>query len=103
MRIPIMIQRRFYAGKRVPFSAMLKCDGIIGRAGPFIRVVGKNDSSMKADIQQGHRPLSGSLGWMSYKTEMDVPAQCMGVCVGIVMNGPGTVWLDDVRLEVVDK
>jgi hypothetical protein len=81
----------------------MKGDNVVGRAGPFIRAVGPNDSSLKMDVQGSRRPVTGSMGWMSYTTEMDVPPESMGLCVGVGLWGSGTVWLDDVRLEVIDK
>ena len=91
-----------YAGKRVRFTAKIKSEGVVQHAGPFIRAVGPDDRALKMDTQAGKRPVSGSLGWMSYTTIMDVPPQSMGLCVGIHLLGPGTVWIDDMRLEVVE-
>jgi RNA polymerase sigma factor (sigma-70 family) len=91
-----------HLGKRVRFSAMIKCENVVGSGGPFIRAIGPNDSNLKMDEQAPRRPLIGTSGWKSYSTYLNVPANSLGVCVGVQLRGPGRIWLDDVRIENVE-
>jgi hypothetical protein len=43
------------------------------------------------------------MGWQKYSTFLNVPEQSMGVCIGVILSGPGTVWFDDIKLEIVQN
>ncbi len=88
-------------GKRLKFSAMIKSQDVAINAGPLIRIVGKDNSTAKRDEQFAHRPVKGSVGWMHYATFINVPADAKGMSYGITINGAGTIWFDDLKLEIV--
>ena len=47
------------------------------------------------------RPVTGTSGWSSGEVVLDVPSETVTIAFGLVLDGPGAVWLDDVALEVV--
>jgi hypothetical protein len=47
------------------------------------------------------RPIKGTSGWKSYVVVLDVPADATSISFGILLDGPGEVWLNSVKLEVV--
>jgi hypothetical protein len=50
-----------------------------------------------------NRPLSGDSEWLRQAVVLDLPAASVGVAFGVLLAGPGDVWIDDVVLEVVGR
>ena len=89
-----------FLGRRMRVSALIKSDGVIGSAGLFA------SASHQGALAQSNRrdlppPVKGSLGWMRYATEIDIPPGTDAVELGVVLQGSGKVWIDDVQLEPV--
>jgi hypothetical protein len=92
-----------YLGKRVRMSAFVKSKDVKRWAGLWMRVDGDGDKShvLSFDNMQD-RPIQGSLDWKRYEIVLDVPAQSKSFSFGILVDGPGTVWISDVRFDIVD-
>jgi len=92
-----------FLGKRVKFSAMIKCEGVKLFGGPVIRAVGPQNSTLKMDEQRNaKRPLKGTMDWKLYSTFLNVPATAADLSAGVTISGAGKVWFDDIRLEIVE-
>jgi RNA polymerase sigma factor (sigma-70 family) len=92
-----------FRGKRVKFSAMIKCEGVKLFGGPSIRSVGPQNSTLKMDEQRNaKRPLKGTMDWKLYSTYLNVPATAADMSVGVTLAGAGKVWFDDFKLEIVE-
>ena len=87
-------------GKRVKFSVMIKSKDVAINAGPVIRIVGKNNSTARHDEQFPRRPVKGTMPWQKFATFVNVPADARGMSFGVTLNGQGTIWFDEVRLEI---
>ena len=94
-----MFDAHQYLGKRVRFSASVKAEGVQKWAGLWMRVDKQRDS-VAFDNMQG-RPIKGTTGWQSYTVVLDVPQDATGIALGILLDGTGAVWLNNVSLEVV--
>ena len=46
-------------------------------------------------------PVSGTSEWTRRELVVDVPDDALGVTFGLMLGGTGTVWIDDVVLDVV--
>jgi hypothetical protein len=90
-----------YLGKRVRMTAFVKAKDVKSWAGLWMRVDGSENGSLSFDNMQD-RPIKGTSDWKSYDIVLDVPAGAEGVFFGILLGGTGTVWISDVRFEVVD-
>lgn len=88
-----------YVGKRVRFSAFAKSDGVGDWAGLWMRVDKEKDSVAFDNMQD--RPIKGTTGWQKYQVVLDVPQDATGIFFGILLGGPGTVWLNSAKIEVV--
>jgi hypothetical protein len=88
-----------YAGKRVRFSAFVKSEGIQSWAGLWMRV-DKDNGSVAFDNMQD-RPIKGTTGWQKYDVVLDVPQDATGIFFGVLLDGPGAVWLNSAKFEVV--
>jgi hypothetical protein len=56
--------------------------------------------SESSDYMQ-ERPIEQGTDWARYDVVLDVPSNAVGVSFGVLLFGPGQVWLDDVALERV--
>lgn len=94
-----MIRADKYAGKRLRLTAFVKSDGARDGAGLWMRV-DKGSQSVAFDNMQD-RPIKGTTGWKTYQVVLDVPTDATGISFGVLLSGPGEVWLNRVKLEVV--
>jgi hypothetical protein len=88
-----------YVGKRVRFSAFVKSDGIQSWAGLWMRVDKEKDSVAFDNMID--RPIKGTTGWQKYDEVLDVPQDATGIFFGVLLDGPGAVWLNSAKFEVV--
>jgi hypothetical protein len=90
--------------KRVRLSAQVRTERVSAWAGMFLRVDGPDRDPKRPlvyDTMQ-QRPLRGTTGWRRVTVVLDVPEIASQLVYGSLVNGPGTMWIDDVRLEEVD-
>lgn len=88
-----------YGGQRVRFSAYVKTEKIQDWAGLWMRV-DKNSASVSFD-NMADRPLKGTTDWQNYQVVLDVPQGATGIYLGILLTGPGAVWISSAKFEVV--
>jgi dipeptidyl aminopeptidase/acylaminoacyl peptidase len=88
-----------YAGKRLRLNAFVKSENVKDWAGLWMKV-DKGSQTVAFDNMQD-RPIKGTTGWQSYHVVLDVASDATDIYVGIVLAGPGSVWLNSVNLEVV--
>lgn len=90
-----------YLGKRVRLSGFVKSDGVDRWAGLWMRV-DKGSNAVAFDNMQD-RPIKGTGDWRRYEVVLDVPQDATGIAFGILLTGPGTVWLNSTNFEVVES
>jgi len=91
-----------YRGQRVRLSAWVKSESITGWAGVWMRVDGEDDKALAFDNMQS-RPITGTRAWTRHDVVLDVASNAKNLAFGILLNGTGAAWIDEVRFEVVDK
>lgn len=91
-----------FLGKRVRFSAFVKALEVEGGAGLWMRLDGKFSVTLKLDNMQ-NRSIKGSVNWNLYSCVLDVPQETELINIGILLNGKGRVWMDNVSFQEVDK
>ena len=91
-----------FLGKRVRFSAVVKALEVEGWAGLWMRLDGKFSVTLKLDNMQ-NRSIKGSVNWNLYSCVLDVPQETELINIGILLNGKGRVWMDNVSFQEVDK
>lgn len=91
-----------YAGQRVRLTAWVKSESVGGWAGVWMRVDAPSESAVSFDNMQD-RPIKGTTAWTKYSVVLDVPARSSNIAFGILVDGAGSVWLDDLAFEVVDE
>lgn len=89
-----------YLGKRIRWSGFVRAEGVDHWAGLWMRV--DQGSSPVAFDNMQERPIKGTTGWEKCEVVLDVPEKATGIFLGILLNGPGMVWLSGAKFEVVE-
>lgn len=95
-----MVQPGSYAGKRVRMSGWAKANGVGDWAGLWMRVDAPGKRGVGIDNMQ-NRPIKGTSDWARYEIVLDVPTTATAIAFGILLQGKGEVWFDDVQFAAV--
>lgn len=87
---------RPYLGKRIKFSAYVKTENVHDHAACWMRVDGLRD--MLSFDNMTDRPIRGTSDWTQYSIVLDVPQNSIDIALGVILEGEGTAWIDDVTL-----
>lgn len=93
-----------YRGRRVRMTGFVRVDSLSGGgAGLWMRIDGPT-GLLGFDNMIGYgRAITGTRDWTQYSVVLDVPNNALGVTIGFLFSGRGTVRLDDIRVDVVDN
>lgn len=95
-----MFQADAYLNKRMRFSANVKSEGVENWAGLWMRIDGPKSEMLGFDNMR-NRPIKGKTDWQKYNVVLDVPAESVYIAFGVLLEGKGQVWLNDVQFEEV--
>jgi hypothetical protein len=90
-----------YRGKRVRLSASVKAEDVQQWAGLWMRVDKVTGGTPLAFENMQNRPILGTADWKNYDVVLDVPQDAAGIFFGVLLTGPGKIWLNGVKFEVV--
>jgi len=90
-----------YRGKRVRLSANVKSEKVSNWAGLWFRVDGVERGEVLAFDNMQQRPIKGTTDWKRVAIVLDVPKEAAGLAFGLLLDGGGQVWMDDLKFEVV--
>jgi tetratricopeptide (TPR) repeat protein len=93
---------RFH-GTLVRYSGFLKTTDVRGWAGLWMRVDGDADKKLRFDnmMHPVDRSVAGTTDWTQYEIVLDVPPEATAIYLGFLLSGTGTVWGDDLLLEIL--
>ncbi len=89
-----------YKGNKVRLSGLVKSEDVTHWAGLWMRV-DKGAEVLSIDNMQ-NRGIKGTTGWQRYYVVLEVPKDATKIAFGILLSGPGSVWLNSPKLEIVD-
>ena len=89
-----------YKGSKVRLSGLVKSEDVTHWAGLWMRV-DKGGEVIALDNMQ-NRGIKGTTGWQRYYVVLEVPKDATKIAFGILLSGPGSVWLNSPKLEIVD-
>ena len=89
-----------YRGKRVRLSGWLKTVDA-SEAALWMRIDG--EKRLLALDRMDDRPATGTTDWKMYSVVLDVPSDAKNIFLGVLLNGKGQIWADDLTFEVVDR
>ena len=88
-----------YLGKRVRLSGLVKSQEVTEWAGLSVRV--DSGRGVVAFDNMQNRPIKGTTELRHYEVVLDVPKDATGIALGILLTGPGEVWLNGASFNVV--
>lgn len=50
-----------------------------------------------------NRPIKGTNEWNHFSIVLDIPVKSEVIAFGLLLNGPGHVWMDKLSFEMVDE
>jgi AraC family transcriptional regulator len=96
-----------YKGKKIKLRAFLRSRDVIQRAGLWVR---SNDAAgtvltFRNCFSPGARQsfVRGDSDWRAAEISLDVPATAVELAFGVQMVGTGSVWIDNVTIEVTGE
>jgi hypothetical protein len=89
-------------GKRLMVSGYIKTTDVARYAEYWVRVDGADHQVLVYD-DMSNRPLSGTADWRAFAIVIEVPPTATNVFMGLLLNGVGEVWVDDLSVAVVTK
>jgi hypothetical protein len=95
-----LISAETYRGQRLRLSGWVKTADVVDWCGLWMRVDGGHGRYLAFDNMR-KRAIQGTTPWTRYEVVLDVAQEAEGIFFGIVIEGAGTAWLDDVTLEPV--
>ncbi len=90
-----------WRGRRVTLKAELRGGAIEGWGGLWMRVDDKDGKVLAFDNMQ-NRPLRGTSSFQWYSVVLDVPQDAERVSFGVLLHGPGAVFIREIVFEEVD-
>jgi erythromycin esterase len=90
-----------YWSRRVRLSGYVRLEGVTSAFGMYVRTDAPTDQRIATDVPVGGR--NGTMDWTYTEIVADLPDYFIGVSIGVVLNGAGTGWVDDLKFEIVDE
>lgn len=90
-----------WRGMRLRVRAELKVGRVDGWAGLWMRVDGPRGEALAFDNMQD-RPLRGTSVFAWYSVVLDVPQEAERLSFGVLLHGPGAVFIRELQLDAVD-
>jgi hypothetical protein len=90
-----------YRGKRLRVSAFLKSKDVVKTA--FLAANVPNPWEDLSDFATQKPLLEGTTDWNRYQIEFKVIPYAKQIEIRVELHGSGRVWVDDLRLEVLDE
>lgn len=89
-----------YLGKRLRLSAFVKTERV-DSCGLWMRIDGPGNTMLSLDNMQ-NRPIHWTTDWQKVEVVLDVPQNSVDIAFGVLLQGGGRVWIDNVEFEVVN-
>lgn len=89
-----------YKGERIIFSGYVKAKFISDWAGLWMRVDDVIGRPLSFD-NMNDRPILGNSDWVKYEIVLDVPTNSSEISFGVLLDGKGQIWFDNLEIKVV--
>lgn len=90
-----------YRGKRVRLSALTKSSGAAVRVDFWARVQASDSPGDGSGLGGRLRRLSPDQDWERKEVVLNVPEAGAYIQYGVGLAGPGRIWMDDAKIEIV--
>jgi hypothetical protein len=96
------ISPKEHFGKRLKMSAWVRTALAKGASAQlWLRVDGDWEEKAGCFDNMYKRRIRGTTGWTEHDVEVDVPSASTLIVFGVLLNGSGQVWIDDVLLQTI--
>lgn len=90
-----------YLGKKIKLSAYVKSQNVAGWSGLWLRVNSDNAKKPLSFDNMYNRSIKGTNDWKKYEIILDVPLESSKLSYGLLINGTGKVWFDQLNIEII--
>jgi transcriptional regulator with XRE-family HTH domain len=90
-----------YLGKKIKLTAFIRSENVSNRAGMWLRVDSKFAKKHLSFDNMKDRPIKGDTDWIKYEIVLNVPLESSTLNYGVLINGTGKVWFDQLSIEIV--
>jgi len=90
-----------YKGKRIRLSAWIKTENLNNWVGLWMRV--DKGALSPAFDNMNKRRIKGTTDWKQYYVVLDVDSTSDDIAFGLLIEGGGKAWVDDIKIESVDN
>jgi hypothetical protein len=91
-----------YRGHRLRVTAYAKGEKLSEGSFLWVQLDG-GPRVQRQGLAMAPAPMERTTDWSKYECVLDVPSSMSVVVVGVGLAGRGTIWVDDVRIEVVGR
>lgn len=95
-----VISARQYLGQRIRFRARVRTENVSHWAGLWLRI-DTPDRNPRHFYNSEDKPIKGTTGWQERSVVLDVPNDARAIAFGVIDEGVGQVWIDNLALETV--
>lgn len=88
-----------YVGHRIRFSVFLRSATLGGNGGMLWARADDASHKSVAFINTQATPVRGTTDWAQVSISLDIPPGAEQLLIGALAFGPGSLWIDDARLE----
>jgi hypothetical protein len=92
-----------YRGKRLRLTAFVRTERVERWASMWMRVDGPVPGRYLQFDNMHDRPITGTIDWHEVEIVLDVPPNSTMIAFGVLLSGPGQVWVDDFVFNEVDE
>ncbi|HXE61967.1 MAG TPA: S41 family peptidase [Bryobacteraceae bacterium] len=90
-----------FKGSQVEWRGFVKTENVSGFTGLWMREDGETNAVAFDNMQ--NRGIKGTTEWTEYSVVLPLRAEANRIYFGVLMNGTGTTWVDDLQLLVDGK
>jgi hypothetical protein len=91
-----------WAGKTVRFSGYLRTAGATGTGAGLTLQATTGGGAILVHDHMDDRRVRGEQDWKRVSAQIKVPAGAFYLKTGVILEDDGTLWADDLQLELVD-
>ena len=92
-----------YLGKKIRMSGFIKTENVSNWSGMWLRIDSKKSQSPKYFDNMRDRQIKGTTNWKKYEIIMDIPTNSNDMNFGVLLNGTGKVWIDNISFEIIGE
>ena len=92
-----------FLNKRVRLTCWIKTSDVQDWVGAWFSVYGQAGRINISFDNMCNRKISGTTDWTKYELVLEVPHDASKLAFGVILNGSGKLWFDDLSFDVVTR